>query len=89
MDEMYSIHSKCLSYTAVHPDHRRKGIAPAMIEKMLPQFPEDSDIWVPTFREEDEKGIEPRRLYKKFGFAEDELGEEFNYPNQKFVLRRS
>ena len=25
-------------------------------------------------------------LYKKFGFVEDELIEEFGYPNQKFVL---
>lgn len=45
------------------------------------------DISVSTFREDDEKGIAPRALYKKFGFKEDELIEEFGYPNQRFVLR--
>lgn len=39
-----------------------------------------------TFREDDIKGIAPRSLYKKFGFEEDELIEEFGYPNQRFVL---
>ena len=28
----------------------------------------------------------PRKLYKKFGFEEGELIEEFGYPNQRFVL---
>ena len=45
------------------------------------------DITVSTFREGDEKGSAPRALYRKFGFAEDELTEEFGYPNQVFVLR--
>lgn len=39
-----------------------------------------------TFRENDVKGIAPRKLYKKFGFEEGELIEEFEYPNQRFVL---
>ena len=39
-----------------------------------------------TFRENDVKGIAPRKLYKKFGFEEGELIEEFEYPNQRVVL---
>ena len=35
-----------------------------------------------TFRENDVKGIAPRKLYKKFGFEEGELIEEFGYPNK-------
>ena len=31
-------------------------------------------------------GIAPRALYKKFGFVEDKLIEEFGYPNQVFIL---
>lgn len=73
---------------AVHPSHRRKGIASAMIEKMLSLFPNEVDITVTTFREDDIKGIAPRALYKKYGFEEDELVTEFDYPNQKFVLHR-
>lgn len=85
---LFSYHSKCLSCLAVHPDRRRKGIASAMIEKMISLFPGDVDISVTTFRGEDAKSTAPRELYKKYGFQEDELGIEFGYPTQKFVLHR-
>src|SRR5512140_1273557 len=55
---IFSIHKCNLSCMAVHPAHRRKGIATAMIEKMMPLFPKNGDIWVITFREDDEKGRE-------------------------------
>lgn len=83
---IFSYHAKCLSCMAVDPNHRRKGIATAMIEMMLSLFPRDADISVTTFREHDPKGIAPRALYQKFGFVEAELVEEFHYPHQKFVL---
>jgi len=85
---LFSYNSKSLSCMAVHPDHRRKGIASAMIERMLSLFPNNTDISVTTFREDDIKGIAPRQLYKKYGFEEDELITEFGYPNQKFILHR-
>jgi len=44
------------------------------------------NITVSTFREGDTKGIAPRALYKKFGFVEGELIEEFGYSNQRFIL---
>ena len=50
-------------------------------------FSGNRDITVSTFREGDEKGVAPRRLYKKYGFREDELTVEFDYPNQVFVLK--
>jgi ribosomal protein S18 acetylase RimI-like enzyme len=73
---------------AVHPKHRRSGIATTMISKVLSILPLDKNIKVNTFREEDEKGVSPRALYKKLGFVEDELNMEFNYPHQKFILYR-
>ena len=85
---LFSFNAKCISCMAVHPKHRRKGLASAMIEKMLSLFPENVDISVTTFREGDIKGIAPRALYKKYGFLEDELVTEFDYPNQKFILHR-
>lgn len=85
---LFSYHSQCLSCMAVHPDHRRKGIASAMIEKMISLFPDNMDISVTTFREGDIKGIAPRALYKKYGFQEDEFVIEFEYPEQKLVLYR-
>jgi len=85
---IFSYNLKCLSWMAVHPSYRRKGVASALITKMLELFPKEGDISVTTFREGDVKGIAPRRLYRKFGFVEDRLVEEFNYPNQIFILKR-
>lgn len=67
---------------AVSPQYRRLGIASKLLGKALSKLNTDKDITVSTFRENDEKGIAPRALYKKFGFVEDELIEEFGYPNQ-------
>lgn len=86
---LFSYNAKCLSCMAVHPDHRRQGIATAMIGEMLSLFPEDTELSVTTFRAYDPLGAAPRPLYKKFGFVEDVLTEEFDYPHQKFILRRS
>lgn len=70
----------------VSPKYRRYGIASILLNTALEQLDREKEITVSTFREEDEKGVAPRALYKKFGFVEDELIEEFGYPNQKFVL---
>ena len=70
----------------VSPKYRRCGIATMLLDAALEQLDRTKDITVSTFREEDEKGTAPRALYKKFGFVEGELIEEFGYPNQKFVL---
>ena len=72
---------------AVSPQYRGCGIASKLLEKALGELNPNMDISVSTFREDDEKGIAPRALYKKFGFVEDELIEEFGYPNQKFIIR--
>lgn len=70
----------------VSPAYRRCGIASQLLTMALEQLDRTKNISVSTFRENDEKGIAPRALYKKFGFVEDELIEEFEYPNQKFLL---
>lgn len=72
---------------AVSPKYRRCGIGSLLLEKAINELDRHKDITVSTFRENDPKGTAPRALYKKFGFEEDELIEEFGYPNQKFVLR--
>ena len=70
----------------VSPEHRRHGVASQLLSKALEQLDRTRDISVSTFRENDEKGKAPRALYKKYGFKEDELIEEYGYPNQRFVL---
>ena len=70
----------------VSPKYRRHGIASMLLSMALEQLDRTKDITVSTFREEDSKGTAPRALYRKFGFVEDELIEEFGYPNQVFLL---
>lgn len=72
---------------AVSPEHRRNGVASALLETALGELDRRRDITVSTFREGDEKGVAPRALYRKFGFAGAGLMEEYGYPNQVFVLR--
>ena len=71
---------------AVDPEHRKQGLASILLKKALDELDKSREITVSTFRENDEKGIAPRALYKKFGFQEGEMTEEFGYPNQLFVL---
>lgn len=71
----------------VSPRHRRRGAASLLLETALGQLDRSRDITVSTFRAEDEKGPAPRALYRKFGFEEGALIEEFGYPNQQFILR--
>lgn len=71
---------------AVLPEYRKQGIANMLISTVLKNLDRTKKITVSTFREGDIKGIAPRALYKKFGFVEDELIEEFDYPNQRFIL---
>ncbi len=71
---------------AVHPDYRNQGIGSELLAEALNYLDKTQNITVSTFREDDEKGKAPRKLYRKFGFVEDELIEEFGYPNQRFIL---
>ena len=71
---------------AVDPEHRKQGLASALLRKALDELDTSREITVSTFRENDDKGIAPRALYKKFGFQEGEMTEVFGYPNQVFVL---
>lgn len=86
---LFSIEQKMLSCMAVHPAYRQRGIATEMVALMLRQFSAEDEIQVITYREGDEKGIAARAFYKKLGFEEAELCNEFNYPEQKFILRRA
>ena len=83
---LYSRKYNMICCLAVDPAYRKRGIASLLLREAIDKLDRDKDITVSTFRENDVKGIAPRKLYKKFGFEEDELIEEFGYPNQRFVL---
>ena len=83
---LYSRKYNMICCLAVDPAYRKRGIASLLLKEALDRLDRDKDITVSTFRENDVKGIAPRKLYKKFGFEEGKLIEEFGYPNQRFVL---
>ena len=84
---LFSRNKNMICCLAVDPEHRKQGLASILLRKALDELDGSREITVSTFRENDEKGIAPRALYRKFGFQEGELTEEFGYPNQIFVLR--
>ncbi len=55
---------------------------------MLGLMDPEKDIIVTTYRVDVPKGLPARMFYKKMGFAEGKLTEEFGSPVQEFVLRR-
>lgn len=83
---LYSPKHHLLSWMAVHPKARRKGIAGALVREMLRHMDPECEVRVSTFRREDPMGAAPRALYEKMGFIPGELTEEFGYPTQVFVL---
>jgi len=83
---LYSEKHGCLSYMAVAPEFRRMGVGSALAAEMLRRM--DRDIWVDTFRVDDPMGEAPRALYRRFGFEEGELLEDFGYPVQRFYRKR-
>jgi len=85
---LYSPHGATLSCLAVHPEHRRRGIARALIGEMLARLPGEGDVTVTTYRAEDPRGAAPRALYARLGFVPAGLTTEFGHPTERFVLRR-
>ncbi|WP_294242781.1 GNAT family N-acetyltransferase [Pseudobutyrivibrio sp.] len=83
---LFSRNRNMICCLAVDPEYRQQGVASILLRKALAELDRSREITVSTFRENDEKGIAPRALYKKFGFQEGEMTEEFGYPNQVFVL---
>ena len=83
---LFSRNRNMICCLAVDPEHRKQGLASALLRKALDELDTSREITVSTFRENDDKGIAPRALYKKFGFREGEMTEEFGYPNQVFIL---
>ena len=83
---LFSRNRNMICCLAVDPEYRQQGLASILLRKALAELDSSREITVSTFRENDKKGIAPRALYKKFGFQEGEMTEEFGYPNQVFVL---
>lgn len=69
---LFSRKNNIISFLAVHPYVRRKGVASSLVNVALENMDLSKRVEVTTFREDDEKVTLPRALYKKIGFIENE-----------------
>lgn len=78
-----------ICFLAVSPESRRQGIGSMLLGEALNRLDRSRDITVETYRAGDVRGTAPRALYRRFGFEEGKLAEEFGYPVQELVLPAS
>lgn len=85
---LFSKDNNELCFLAVDTEYRRQHIAEKMVSYMLTFMDPESDIVVTTYREGVTEGIAARAFYKRLGFVEGKLTEEFKSPVQEFILKR-
>ncbi|MGM9589646.1 MAG: GNAT family N-acetyltransferase [Faecousia sp.] len=85
---LFSRENNMLCFLAVDVEHRRQHIAEKMVSYMLTKMDPQSDISVTTYRDGVPEGAAARAFYKRIGFTEGKLTEEFGSPVQEFVLKR-
>lgn len=85
---LFSKENQMLCFLAVDTEYRRQHIAEKMVTYMLAWMDPQKDVVVTTYREGVPEGIAARAFYKRMGFVEGRLTEEFGSPVQEFVLVR-
>ena len=85
---LFSREENMLCFLAVDEQYRRQHIAEIMVLHMLSCMNPEKEVIVTTYREEVPEGIAARAFYKRLGFVEGELTEEFGAPVQEFILKR-
>lgn len=85
---LFSSENNMLCFLAVEPEHRRQHIAEKMIAYMLTKMAPQGDISVTTYRDGVPEGAAARAFYKRMGFTEGKMIEEFGSVVQEFVLKR-
>ncbi len=85
---LFSKETNTLCFLAVDAEYRRQHIAEKMFSYMLDLMDSKRDITVTTYRADVPEGIPARSFYKKMGFVEGKLTEEFGSPVQEFILKR-
>ncbi len=85
---LFSKKANMLCFLAVDAEYRKQHIAEKMFSYMFDLMDSEKDITVRTYRADVPEGIPARMFYKKMGFVEGKLTEEFGSPVQEFVLKR-
>ena len=85
---LFSKKASELCFLAVDPAYRRQHIAQKLVTFMLTQLDTGKDISLITYQEGDPNGQAARDFYKRLGFSDGRLTEEFGHPAQEFILKR-
>ncbi len=85
---LFSRQTNTLCFLAVDAQCRRQRIGSKMFSYILTFMDPEKDITVTTYRADVPEGIPARKFYKKMGFVEGKLTEEFGSLVQEFVLKR-
>ena len=85
---LFSRDDHMLCFLAVDEAYRRQHIAENMVAYMLSLMEPGTDIMVTTYRAGVPEGVAARAFYKRLGFSEGRLTEEFGSLVQEFVLKR-
>ncbi len=85
---LFSKETNTLCFLAVDEEYRRQHIAEKMFFYMIDLMDSEKDVIVTTYRADVPEGIPARMFYKRMGFTEGKLTEEFSSPVQEFVLKR-
>jgi len=85
----FSPNQNHISWLAVHPDYRNKGVASSLMYKMLEELAGANEIKVKTFRDDDKYGKAARSFYRKHGFVAGEilLDDSYPHPVQVFIRK--
>ncbi len=85
---LFSKDDNTLCFLAVDVAYRRQHIAEKMVSYMLTFMNPEKDVVVTTYRDGVPEGIAARAFYKRLGFTEGNLTEEFGSAVQEFVLKK-
>lgn len=85
---LFSREEHMLCFLAVDPEYRRQHIAEKMVSYMLGFLDAKKAVVVTTYRDGVLEGVAARAFYKRLGFVEGRLTEEFGSPVQEFILAR-
>lgn len=85
---LFSKENPMICFLAVDPEYRRQHIAEKMVSYMLGFLDAKRDIVVTTYCEGVPEGFAARAFYKRLGFIEGKMTEEFGSLVQEFILVR-
>lgn len=82
----FSYREKEITFLAVSPKFRGKGIAKSLIADVKSCFRPGDMLQVVTFRADDPKGKAAVACYHSCGFIDDKQVEVYGYPCQRMIL---